>query len=244
LRFEDKNKITENFLSLIEWDTARSNKTLKELMQKRFSVVLGETSGEVVKWESVFNEEKEMSGRQTKYKHIADRTFLRPRDIIKFCNVVLDKYKKRIAGSLHGEGSKEKIDNADVHNSRQEYSDYLYRELDDEIHKHIPNYEDYLEVLKQVGVWQFDKEQFETVCKSVNNISTLTPAGILQELFEFSVIGFYRTGGRGGGSEYVFRYKESNARFDTNAIRFRVHSGLIEKLDLKRGSSGDSFDEE
>ncbi len=244
LHFEDKNKITENFLSLIEWDTTRSKKTLKELMQKRFSVVLGNSPSEVVKWEDVFNEEKEMSGRQTKYKHIADRTYLRPRDIIKFCNLLLDKYKQRVGGSLSGESSREKIDNVDVHNSRQEYSDYLYRELDDEIHKHVPNYEDYLEVLKRVGAWQFDKEQFDAVCKSLETTSTLNPVKILQELFEFSVIGFYRTGGRGGGSEYVFRYRESNARFDTNALRFRIHPGLIEKLDLKRGSSGDSFEEE
>ena len=30
LHFEDKNKITENFLSFIEWDTPRTNKTLKQ----------------------------------------------------------------------------------------------------------------------------------------------------------------------------------------------------------------------
>ncbi|HCM6635054.1 TPA: hypothetical protein N3024_001565 [Klebsiella pneumoniae] len=34
LRFEDKNKITENFMSLIEWDTPRTTKTLKSLMEK------------------------------------------------------------------------------------------------------------------------------------------------------------------------------------------------------------------
>jgi hypothetical protein len=40
LQFEDKNKLTENFLSLIEWDTPRTQKTLKELMEKRFDVRL------------------------------------------------------------------------------------------------------------------------------------------------------------------------------------------------------------
>jgi hypothetical protein len=30
----------------------------------------------------------------------------------------------------------------DVHGSRVEYSDYFLRELDDEIHKHVPNYRD------------------------------------------------------------------------------------------------------
>ena len=36
LHFEDKNKITENFLSMIEWDTPKTEKTLKTLMEKRF----------------------------------------------------------------------------------------------------------------------------------------------------------------------------------------------------------------
>jgi hypothetical protein len=42
LHFEDKNKMTENYVSLIEWDTPRTQKTLKALMEKRFSIVLGE----------------------------------------------------------------------------------------------------------------------------------------------------------------------------------------------------------
>lgn len=34
-------------------------------------------------------------------------------------------------------------------------------------------------------------------------------ADVVQELYDFSLIGFYRPGGRGyGGSEYVFKYKE------------------------------------
>src|SRR5208283_4463262 len=53
LQFEDKNKITENFSSLIEWDTPRTRNTLKDLMEKRFRALLGQGSEEV-KWEDVF----------------------------------------------------------------------------------------------------------------------------------------------------------------------------------------------
>jgi len=84
LQFEDKNKITENFVSLIEWDTPRTDKSLKHLMERRFGVLLGE-DGEQINWDAVFDETKEMPGHQTKYQHILDRTYLRPRDIIKFC---------------------------------------------------------------------------------------------------------------------------------------------------------------
>lgn len=93
LQFEDKNKLRENSMSLIEWDTPRTNKSLKGLMEKRFCEVLGQTAEENVTWEDVFDENQEMPGRQSKYQHILDRTYLRPRDIIRFTNSILERYK-------------------------------------------------------------------------------------------------------------------------------------------------------
>ena len=94
LQFEDKNKLTENFVSLIEWDTPRTNKSLKDLMEKRFRAVLSESPREHVRWIHVFDESQEMPGRQSKYKYILNRTYLRPRDMIKFINAVLANYKE------------------------------------------------------------------------------------------------------------------------------------------------------
>lgn len=62
LHFEDKNKITENFLSLIEWDTPRTNKSLKSLMEKRFNSVFSNNRTEQILWEDIFDETKEMPG--------------------------------------------------------------------------------------------------------------------------------------------------------------------------------------
>ena len=69
LHFEDKNKMTENFVSLIEWDTPRTKKTLKALMERRFKIVLGDDTHTSVSWDAVFNETREMPGHQTKYEH-------------------------------------------------------------------------------------------------------------------------------------------------------------------------------
>ena len=89
LHFEDKNKMTENFVSLIEWDTPRTQKTLRALMERRFSIVLGDEVDRKIEWSAVFNEDREMPGHQTKYEHMRDRTYLRPRDLIKFTNCAL-----------------------------------------------------------------------------------------------------------------------------------------------------------
>jgi hypothetical protein len=230
LHFEDKNKITENFLSLIEWDTARTNKTLKGLMEKRFHAVLGGAPS----WDDVFDETKEMPGHQTKYQHILDRTYLRPRDIIKFTNSVLSRYKARKSQSP--DSTANNFENIDLNEARLEYSTYFIKELDDEIHKHLPHYQDLVEVLRNIGIWQFTFDEFDKqFCSQLGTSKLSGSKAALQELYEFSLVGFYRVGGRGyGGSEYFFKYKEPAVRFDPSAPRFRIHPGLIEVLGLKR----------
>lgn len=231
LHFEDKNKLTENFVSMIEWDTDRSPATLKELMEKRFTAVLGE-EGQLVAWEAVFDEESEMPGHQTKYQHLLDRTYLRPRDMIKFTNVVLEKYKVRIAAGAEAT----RFENADLHAARDEYSEYLRAELDDEIHKHVPDAEAWLDLLTGMGAWQFEPAVFvEHALQRELATSEADAMVAMDRLFQFSIVGFYRPGGRGfGGSEYVFRYRDPKARFDRTAGIIRVHPGLIEVLGLKR----------
>jgi hypothetical protein len=234
LHFEDKNKMTENFVSLIEWDTPRTKKTLKALMERRFSTVLGDEAERNVAWDAVFNEEREMPSHQSKYEHMRDRTYLRPRDLIKFANCALSRYKERAGGGA-GEDHPHKIDNADVHNARTEFSEYFLREIDDEVHKHMPDYEKHINVLRALGRWQFDREEFGATYK-VQYPEAVSPAvDVLEKLYEFSFIGFYRAGGRGfGGSEYTFKYREPRIRFDPTSTRYRIHPGLIEVMGLKR----------
>jgi hypothetical protein len=220
LQFEDKNKITENFSSLIEWDTPRTRNTLKDLMEKRFRALLS-AGGEEVKWEDVFDEDLEMPGHQKKYQHILDRTFLRPRDVIRFCNQILHQYKARKMPSAK---LSTKFENVDVHNARVDYSNYFRNELDDEIHKHVPNYRDYLEVLRSIGTWHFERADFEKEFSARDPNDETGASGALQHLFTFSIVGFYRPGGRGyGGSEYVFRYWSFHNLGDVTAFKKRAN---------------------
>ena len=230
LRFEDKNKVTEAFATRIEWDTERTERTLKDLMQKRFALVL--EIPEEGAWEKVFNEQEQMPGRQAKYQHMLDRTFLRPRDMIKFCNETLDAYK---AQSAKERGTM--FSNRAINTARIEYSQFFLNELDDEIFKHMTNYEAYIEVLKSLDSLQFIKEDFENACKARAKIMPpdYDPTSILSELFDFSLIAYYAPGGGGyGGSEYVWCYKDSRARFNESATSFRIHPGLKEVLALKK----------
>jgi hypothetical protein len=58
----------------------------------------------------------------------------------------------------------------------------------------------------------------------------------LAALFEFSVTGYLKSGGGGGGSGYVWRYQDARSRFDPTAGVYRVHPGFKEALDLIAGS--------
>lgn len=222
LHFEDKNKITENYSTSVIWkDAEGGHEALKNLMVLRFKEVLG---NEHIAWDDIFDETKQMPGRQSKYRHITDRTFLRPRDMIKFCNEVLEAHKKEA-----GSGP---FENGSLHEARSGYSDYLLNELDDEVAKNVPDYQGYLEVLKTVGKEKFTRSEFASVLQGRGN--DLDAGDALRDMFSFSIVSYLKSGGRGGGSEYVWRYRDPRARFDPAADDYRVHPGLKETLGLVR----------
>lgn len=237
LHFEDKNKITQNFMSIIEWDSSKTKKTLKGLMEKRFTKLLKNQENESIKWEDIFDEDKKMTGKQTKYQYILDRTFLRPRDIIKFCNEILNQFRFENQNKNPTDQST-KFENKDINNAKSNYSDYLLKELDDEIHKHIPYYKQSLDIIKKIGYTNFTLEEFTNLYNEIPNEENIKTTEILNNLFEFSIIGYYNIGGAGyGGSKNVFKYRDSTSKFDEKAEFFYIHSGLIEVLQLRRRTS-------
>jgi hypothetical protein len=126
-------------------------------MERRFNIVLSDDADTNIPWNAVFNEDREMPGHQTKYEHMRDRTYLRPRDLIKFSNCALVRYKER-TGKTSETDHPHKIDNIDIHNARVEYSEYFLSEIDDEVHKHFPDYDRHSDVLRALGKWHFEKE--------------------------------------------------------------------------------------
>ena len=231
LFFEDKNKITDTYKTELEWDQPGTSATLKSVMNRRFSQVLAMDTADP--WSTVFDETAEMRGHQTKYQHLVDRTFRRPRDIIKFCNSILAAYKQRQATS----GGDRRFINEDIYKAHTDYSNYLRNEIVDEIHKYHPDHRIYFEILREIGRLQFTHEDFATAFSTWKGRLTQEASEdqILEALYEFSIIGFYRAGGGGfGGSEYLYRYLDPLAEFNRSSERFRVHWGLLESLGLKQ----------
>jgi hypothetical protein len=231
LHFGDKNKVTEANVVSLSWndDLDYHGSSLKQLIDHRIRKSLGLSSNIQSAWNRAFDGDV-MRGTQHKFNHITFRTYLRPRDVIKFTNCALDSYKQRV----QREGEESKISNDDVTNARLAYSKYLLNELDDEIAGNYLEWNDYLEVLRRIKETKFTRPVFEEahrlVDKQFNFKNTLDE--LLRFFYRYSIIGFERSPG-GEGLEYHFRYLDESVRFQPDAKAFMVHRGLKEVLELK-----------
>jgi hypothetical protein len=218
LAFSDKNKISETSTLVINWGHAE----LKSLIEARASSKIGSP----VKFEDL--EDGQLTrGSQPKWSHIIARTYLRPRDVIKFSNVGLQRVRLRMPDPPV------QFTNKDIAEARPEYSDYLKRELDDEIKAHWPQWGDALAALTALQTITFTSEAFAKAYESQRSDAASPDAKqALASLFDYSVIG-YNTRSGYGGSAWIYRYESPNMRWDPGVNLYKVHYGLKEYCRLK-----------
>jgi hypothetical protein len=224
LTFADQNKMTEDNVQLLMWDDATGGEnSLKALVDERIRVLLDDDGGGDP-WALAFDDSL-MRGSQQKYKYMVERTYLRPRDMIKFANVCLGNAK----AVRH-----ERITNDDIYGAKEQYSDYVFEELDDEISAAEPRWAKGLEVLREVRKMTFDRAKFEEAfSRRSSELDGFVPDELLRLLYRFGIIGFVKKGGGGrGGSEVAWQYRDPKQKFDAGARNFRVHWSLKEYLDL------------
>lgn len=224
LIFSDRNKISRGPALALNWNS----QSLQQMVDIRLTKLIGDDT----KWSDLIDD-RLMRGTQQKWDHIIARTLDRPRDVISFINIILDQ---KDGGDL--------LSNDDISGARPEYSTYFKEELDDEIKAHWPEWEEALAALRDIGYVTFQKGQFEESydrnASKKNKFSD--PSDALKRLFEYSVVAYLRPRS-GGGSDWVWRYKNRTSTFDARADRFRVHPGLIEFASLReerRSGSGDA----
>jgi len=217
LSFSDKNKITEKMSLRLEWDSD----SLLELVTTRLRAKLGAGA----RWETITQNEQ-LKSSNNKWTFILSRTFLRPRDVIKFMNSALTQAKKRPEDPLV-------LTNPDVVNAREQYSNYLKSELDDEIMAHWPHWEEALQACSGISTMTFQRDEFEKEYEQRRTEGNkLNCDEALEVLYRFSVIGYERRSGY-GGSSWAFQYTNPEAGWDNRATRFKVHLGLKEFAKLR-----------
>jgi hypothetical protein len=217
LSFSDKNKITEKLSLRLEWDSD----SLLELVTTRLRAKLGPGA----RWETITQNEQ-LKSSNNKWNFILSRTFLRPRDVIKFMNSALTQAKRREDNPLV-------LTNPDVVNAREQYSNYLKSELDDEIMAHWPQWEEALQACSGISTLTFQRDEFEKEYEQRrSSANPVTTDEALELMYRFSVIGYERRSGY-GGSSWAFQYTNPEAGWDNRATRFKVHLGLKEFAKLR-----------
>lgn len=217
IKFSDKNKISQGLTLHLEWEDSG----LKELVEERLRAKLSQNA----RWDHIAASDL-VRGSQTKWNHILARTFLRPRDVISFLNSSLNQAKTRDPKARN-------IINEDIVNSRDEYSSYLKKELDDEITPHWPYWDDALKACSAISTLTFERENFvEEYRRRRTAKNDVTPEEALRLLYRFSVVGYEKRSGY-GGSSWAFQYTSPEAGWDNAATRFKVHLGLKEYAKLR-----------
>jgi hypothetical protein len=217
LAFSDKNKISERMALRLEWDSD----ALLELVTTRLMAKLGPDA----RWDSITTVEQARTAN-SKWYFVLSRTFLRPRDVIRFLNSALAQAQKREEDPLL-------LSNPDVINARESYSAYLKAELDDEIMAHWPQWEEALQACSAISTLTFTREEFdEQYERRRSKHNPIAADEALEMLFRFSVIGYERRSGYGGTS-WAFQYTNPEAGWDNRATRFKVHLGLKEFAKLR-----------
>lgn len=226
LRFPDKNKVTRNLVEPLTWtDHFTGENSLKLLMDRRIRIMGSLSTGVADPWSLVFDDQV-MRGTQQKFKHMAARTYLRPRDMIQFSNFCLLEARKTKSTM---------VGNREVAAARPDYSNYLVDELEDEMSEAVPHWPKLFDVLRRVHKLRFTRTEFDQAYGALQLEEKLgvTSDQAIEELFRFSVVGFTKTGGGGyGGSAVAFRYRDSRLSFDPSARTLHVHPGLKEALEL------------
>src|SRR5438034_5838532 len=240
LHFGDKNKLTDSNVTFLSW-TADLNYlgcSLKQLLDHRIRESFDIADNVKDPWSKAFDGDL-MRGTQHKFHHMTFRSYLRPRDIIKFANCALDEAKQRV---LSAGGRSGLISNADITDGRKTYSRYLLSELDDEIAAAEPKWSEYVEILRRLQATRFTRDAFEAAYEDVKRLGIspdLSTDELLVFFYRYSIVGFERDAGA-AGLEIHFRYLDETIRFNPKSNSFMVHRGLKEALELR--DAGDAIE--
>lgn len=157
------------------------------------------------------------------WKYMVNRTFERPRDIVKF----LKECRQFAAGT--------QLTFADVRRAERLYSDWLYRELRDEIHSQLPVWKEALACITRIGRGKFRVDQLNRELLQDSSVGRWlnengeSPDTIISALFDFGVVGNLSR-----DRVWLFKYKDSDLVWNPE-MALILHYGLHHKLRVLRG---------
>lgn len=224
LEDNDLNKLDDYTVRLKWHASATGGYSLKRIVAARIRASFPDLRNEDA-WRgiSVENDPALPKGVTSLWRYITTRTLERPRDLVKFL-----KFGAR-------EQPADKLTFAHVKEAEYRYSEWLYNELRDEIHTHLPIWREALRCLTRLGRGVITTDELKQAFDRDVNIQKWLakvnhdPDDILRSLFDFGVVGNLDEGGR-----WLFKYKDDDLGWNEN-MKLIVHYGFHRKLRIIPG---------
>ena len=224
LEDNDLNKLDDHVLRL-RWNSRPdlNEHSLRKVVAARISASIPAYSGDG--WPHISddrNTNQLPKGVDSLWSYIVNRTYERPRDIVKFL-----KYCQKHApiGILTFKATKD---------AETDYSNWLYNEIRDELHSYLPVWREAMQCITRCGTGKISHSDFQKLLESEPTIAKwISDSGggverIIETLFDFGVFGNLDSKGR-----WLFKYKDHDLAWNPQ-MGLIVHWGLHKKLRLLR----------
>lgn len=223
LEDNDLNKIHDYALKL-RWSqnpeiNDETSMSLRSVVNSRILASIPQLDGVPDPWLEVVNDDDVSlpSSVDSIWKYVANRTYERPRDIIKFLKISR-RYQKTGLLTFHA------LEKAEL-----DYSDWLYGEIKDELQSHLSVWGEALGAITKIGVGRFSCAQLCEALTSDKKIcawmedNSASPVDIVGLLFRFGVLGNLDE------KRWLFGYKDGTLSFNED-MDLILHYGLHKKL--------------
>tara|TARA_R110002111_G_scaffold200080_1_gene265483 strand:- start:6784 stop:8232 length:1449 start_codon:yes stop_codon:yes gene_type:complete len=222
LEDNDLNKLDDYIINLKWTKEYYTSYSIYDLINARINASINVRNPQRA-WEQItINNDKNIPKKiNNLWEFIYNRTFERPRDVIKFM-----KYCQK--QNEHGKLTFKTVRTAEI-----EYSEWFYREFRDEIQSHLPIWQESTHAFMKLnkGMVTFDeiKKELDSDSKVVNYLknNNKTHEDLLETLFDFGLIGTLSDSRR-----WFFKYKDHNLPFNHNQ-KMILHFGFTRKFRIK-----------
>lgn len=226
LDINDKNKLKSDCGKLLAW----TKDGLSRLILERVNFYAKKRNvSTLAKIEDLFDRDQ-MRQQRAPFDYIMLRTMLRPRDFIRYFELLKLDMRDRKANPFEPEVvNPHKLECESIYNSESAYSEWLIEELRDEWRVQFPKINDIFSAIQNNGKTTFSQEELSRSLKiSGGDVSTAEISQYIKFMFENSIVGF-----RVGNSQQ-WRFKcffKSQGFVDSPS--YKVHDGLHRGLNLK-----------
>lgn len=224
----DLNKL-DDYVIRLKWSSDENNQlySLKNIVDARIKSSLPKCSHNP--WKCIVQDKDSDLPEKidSTWKYIANRTYERPRDIIKFLKYCKDSYE-----SNNNTYTTNQLSFKEVKKAEEKFSDWLYKELRDEIQSYLPCWKEVFQAITAIGKGKFSqKDLVDQISKNSNIQKWLDDYNkesneIIELLFNFGILGNL------DGKRWLFKYKDEDLAWN-ESMELIVHFGLHKKLRIK-----------